>query len=109
MENLKVLTIRSHSYHGRRLPGDKYYMDSLKHVKLFVALKKVRLVDEAAERAACKDKEDQLAKRRARDAERRAEARKKAKSSAEKYERKVIARAPLNKDVKASRDDTKKD
>lgn len=42
MDDLKVLTIRRHSYGGRvRQQGDEYYVDHEKHLKFLIAIKKV--------------------------------------------------------------------
>lgn len=42
MDDLKVLTIKRHSYGGRvRQQGDEYYVDHEKHLKFLIAIKKV--------------------------------------------------------------------
>ena len=103
MENLRVRTIRAHTYRGRRLPGSEYYMDNEKHVKLFIALKKVRRVEPEPAKKAAAPKKAPISKR----VEPKSKPKKQEKGT---YERKDIAKSPTIKSgARVKNENTKKD
>lgn len=95
MERLKVEAIRRHSYGGKvRAPGDQYFMDHPKHVKLYVAIKRVKPIDVEAEEARKKALSEA--------AKKGVETRKRNQQRG-RYQRKDVSKTPENKKVTSGR------